>query len=644
MAHQTEKRNGKEKDRRIGHCLLCQKPQEVLSAHLARVCMKDSTKEEREAELKRAKKSTKSWTRQGRNWDYRQICSIVMDRASRMALVRHLQERDFFISYTPEEADGVVLEQQPGPGAAVAKGEPTVASGTTMDAVEDSPWSDHDEENDASEAPTYQEAASASWGRARCNMQQTGLYEKFNSDNPLLVEFKKYLVNHMEVPNCQQEVDNVSRMLRYIQPTGEEIDMDFLRKGTEAKDYIESLKGAKLLPPTILNYINNMIHFVQFLATRNIDDMEFYTRCDSYISLLHTLRKPVSKAINKVTCKTRYQRFLGSPKSVRDCQKLLSVAKNDMLRIFANLQEGRFVGSDEKTLYRYYCEAILILGHFQRPAALQGMTVSEWLNKTHVNGRVCVAVGQHKTSSVEIATFALTTEESAFIDAYYLYIRSGLVHESVDGGRFFLGANGRPIRSPTHDVGRLHIHYKLPNVTSQEIRGVVETEVSRTFSEEQKGRVAHYVSHSTPVANVHDSMKTPEAIVATANVLSSLAGYSSDEPADGMVGRGQKRAREASEEDSATWRDFAQFLEVFPVTLTGPPPTTRQRAEAGFPQDRVFYDKWRGVQFAKREEYLLSKFYRHTPTVEKVARMISCEGWTANHPNPENVVAKCRLL
>ncbi|XP_026231674.1 uncharacterized protein LOC113172859 [Anabas testudineus] len=302
MAHQTEQRN--EKDRRILHCLLCQKPQEVLSAHLARVCMKSNTKEEREAELKRAKASTKSWTRQGRNWDYRQSCSIVMDRASRMALVRHLEENDFFISNKPEEADRVVLEQQPSTGVAVTREKPTVASETTKEAVEDSSWSEHDEDNDASDDPTYQEPSSASRGRARCNMLQMGLYEKFNSDNPLLVEFKKYLVNHMEVPNCKQEVDNVSRMLRYIQPTGEEIDMDFLRKGTEVKDYIESLKGAKLVPSTILNFIKNMIRFVQFLAIRNIDDMEFYMRCYSYVSLLHTLKKPVSKAHSKVTYKT----------------------------------------------------------------------------------------------------------------------------------------------------------------------------------------------------------------------------------------------------------------------------------------------------------------------------------------------------
>lgn len=149
------------------------------------------------------------------------------------------------------------------------------------------------------------------------------------------------------------------------------------------------------------------------------------------------------------SCHSRYERFLQGQKSLSECQKLLHKAKKDMLGIFGNLQADKFVSAEDKTLFRYYCEAILILGHFQRPGAVEGMTVStlstvvflsaqnmtlnrgwyschdvsnhvsivsqvtEWLNKNHVNGRVCVGVSQHKTSTMQIATFALTTEESA---------------------------------------------------------------------------------------------------------------------------------------------------------------------------------------------------------------------------------------
>ncbi|KAK2814669.1 hypothetical protein Q5P01_000813 [Channa striata] len=203
-------------------------------------------------------------------------------------------------------------------------------------------------------------------------MQQMGLYEQFPSDTPILVEFKKYLVEHLEVPNCQQEVDNVSRMLRYMQPTGDLVNMDFLKKSMETKDYIVSLKRAKLLPATILNYIKNMIRFVQFLLTRDVDDQDFHIGCQAYITLLNTLRKPVSKAHSKVTSMTV---CVEGQKTISECQRLLRNAKKDMLGIFGNLQEEKIVSAEEKTLFRYYCEAILILGHFQRPGAVEGMTV-----------------------------------------------------------------------------------------------------------------------------------------------------------------------------------------------------------------------------------------------------------------------------
>jgi len=47
-----------------------------------------------------------------------------------------------------------------------------------------------------------------------------------------------------------------------------------------------------------------------------------------------------------------------------------------MMSIYRRLLEGDHVASDEKTLFCYYCEAILILGHLQRPAVVEGVTVS----------------------------------------------------------------------------------------------------------------------------------------------------------------------------------------------------------------------------------------------------------------------------
>lgn len=77
---------------------------------------------------------------------------------------------------------------------------------------------------------------------------------------------------------------------------------------------------------------------------------------------------------------------------------------------------------------------------------------------------------------------------------------------------------------------------------------------------------------------------------------------SSVEPADERRGRKQKRGRGAADQDD---RDFGAFLLQFPAEAISSPPTKKKRTAAGFPPDRVFYDRWRSVQLAKREGHLL---------------------------------------
>lgn len=157
---------------------------------------------------------------------------------------------------------------------------------------------------------------------------------------------------------------------------------------------------------------------------------------------------------------SRYDWFIGDKQTLHDCQRVLRVTMKDMLGIYGKLLERKHVDKKQKTLFRYYCEGILILKHFQRPGAVQGMTVntfptvflqlveyymlsvknfacpdsqnrptffmsliltvsfiahqtSEWFNKRLHHGRVCVGVREHKTATMQIATFALTKEEAS---------------------------------------------------------------------------------------------------------------------------------------------------------------------------------------------------------------------------------------
>lgn len=62
---------------------------------------------------------------------------------------------------------------------------------------------------------------------------------------------------------------------------------------------------------------------------------------------------------------------------------------------------------------------------------------------------------------------------------------------------------------------------------------------------------------------------------------------------------------EPAEEGGVMYDDF---VEKFPVTLDGKPPTKRKRAAAGFlPHVRTFDDRWRLDQLRLRRQHILCK-------------------------------------
>ncbi|XP_052445043.1 uncharacterized protein LOC127986821 isoform X1 [Carassius gibelio] len=395
----------RDKDRRIISCLQCFRPQEMLPNHLSRVCMKDQTNEERNAEVDRAKKSMKAWTLRGRTWDYNVMVKRYPDEASRRALLEDLRERHFLILNDPMEAQA----------------------------------------------------------------------ESNHSENSAAV-----------------------------------------------------------------------------------------------------------KTHNKKTAQPALQ----------DCQRVLRVSQADMLDIHGKLLDQQHVEEDQRTLFRYFCEAILVLRYFQRPDAVRAFKASDWLNKRSVDGQIHIKV----QSAKHTATFSLTEEDSDILDAYFQKIRPGCLQDSAeDQGRFFLSKQGLPVINVTSDLRRLHEQYDLPSFSSQQVK----------------------------------------------RAQSTMPCSSSDEPSDERRVRKQKRGRGAADQYD---RDFGAFLLKFPVTTSSSPPTKKKRTAAGFPSDKVFYNRWRSLQFAKREEYLSSQCSRRPPTVSKVSLLIEKEGWTGNCPRPEDIVAKWRPI
>lgn len=127
----------------------------MLTTHLARVCMKNSTHAERQEELQRAKDSVKEWTREARNWDYTDMCSRYPHTPTRLALVKDLLSKQFFVANLPKDHN-LELSVEPSTGATAnvqqavtsVSDNPEETSGSTVE----SPNSDSNDTAD----PTWQ--------------------------------------------------------------------------------------------------------------------------------------------------------------------------------------------------------------------------------------------------------------------------------------------------------------------------------------------------------------------------------------------------------------------------------------------------------------------------------------------------------
>ncbi|KAJ4918927.1 hypothetical protein JOQ06_022198 [Pogonophryne albipinna] len=479
--------------------------------------MKGRSAVEIAAQVEIAKESTRVWTATQRVWEYKTLVKLLPDHVSRMAMVKYLIQNGYLILNKPFDEDMDCASVATSPVACTASSSPQ-----------------EEEETDSSETPSSDERTRDSSRRSHSTptvreaMQAGVMYGKCPPESKLLVGFKNHLIGALQVQNCQQEVDNVSRFLRYMQPEGEP-NLEFLTKTTETMDYMRALIQSGLSAATILNYWKNIIRFLQYVK-----------------------------------------------------------------------------GSVDINVDR----------------------VKEWVNRKLTDGRYLIGIKKHKTGATHVATIALTLEEEAWYQGYYEFIRPEFVRGECNC--FFLSARGTKITSGSSDLNRLHESCGINHVTctSGQVRRAAETLVATSFTENQKQNVAAYMCHSDLMADKHYRMPVPSTIVATAILLDTLH-YSperylpteTDAPGSCM-----------------SEKEFSDFQKTFPVSRDCQPPTKKQRVDAGFSENRVYYDRWRKCQYADRQEHLLSSYTYQKPSCRKMERLISKEGWTSNCPKAQHIL------
>ncbi|KAG1927358.1 hypothetical protein F2P79_024296 [Pimephales promelas] len=266
----------------------------------------------------------------------------------------------------------------------------------------------------------------------------------------------------------------------------------------------------------------------------------------------------------------------------------------------------------------YYCEAILVFRHAQCPRAVEALMGEEWVNRTVLGERIVVALQGDKASKMQIA---ITKEEQAFLELYFCKIRPENLQPQKYCESFFVSSDGEAVQCVSRDISRLHELYEMAPFTSQCVRRAVEA-AAKNLPAQQKGALLNYMAPSSGFVN-------PQDVMDAAQLLESLASESETSLATSEAAGGSRR-------------DFVSFLERFPVSLDGLPPSKKLRMESGFPEDHAFSDKWRANQYAQREKYLLSYFTLRKPTAAEVARLIAREGWTMNCPRPDNIERQWR--
>ncbi|KAM4532169.1 uncharacterized protein V3H82_026032 [Fundulus diaphanus] len=184
------------------------------------------------------------------------------------------------------------------------------------------------------------------------------------------------------------------------------------------------------------------------------------------------------------------------------------------------------------------------------------------------------------------------------IETYFKKVRSGVVRDTKTvETHLFLYRSGAVIASAHVELSRLHRHYNLPAVSSQEACLIAARDAS-LLPQAEMGALRAYLGVGQDEQDPPLSRPTPHQLVLVATNLNSLAGSPSGRhPA-------RKRPRETSPEEST---DVGAFFQEFPVTLDGQAPTKKQRRDKGFAVDRALYDSWSSYQRNLRRTHLLGK-------------------------------------
>ncbi|MGH0167877.1 UNVERIFIED_CONTAM: hypothetical protein FKN15_060721 [Acipenser sinensis] len=299
---------------------VCLKNQDRLSQHLLNVCMKQSSKEEVDRVVDTARNSMINHLWNGRLLEFSSLMSIVHDPHVLVQLVAKLEETGHIIKNKKEFEVATSNEvSQPNEQAEPAEQDDDMESDEEVEEME----------------PLYQPPDYSTWStKLRKLMHDSGFYRKHPLDSELLAGFTKYLREDRGIPNCKQEVANVSRIMYHMNPS--KPCLEFVRDMAKTRSYFVKLIELGQTKQTVANYLKNLKRFIKYItvATSLIHkDRQLHEDCKHYLECLSDLQKNLNKQVSQEITGKRFTQMVAKIPSPAECLAILLVAKKDFLEI-----------------------------------------------------------------------------------------------------------------------------------------------------------------------------------------------------------------------------------------------------------------------------------------------------------------------
>ncbi|XP_068108225.1 uncharacterized protein [Hyperolius riggenbachi] len=471
-------------------------------------------------------------------------------------------------------------------------------------------------------------------------LQRAGLHTKHFEDSPLLVDFKSHLKGTLAPEVIKHEVTYVAKYLYNMDPS--RVSVLFLHCPEQTAKLFQTLATTKASCRKAQRYLRSLKRFVGFLKSKKIcsrKDPSLYKASDLFMDMI----KKMLCTLSKRDFEKKTTREL-KPSNPEECQQVLLREKPYILDLVHRANSGEELLETDLIFFVYYLQALLILHYLHRPAVLHAMTVTQWLERQHINIQVgadsvtvvVIKVNDVASDDQKVAVIVLRKEEEIWFETYFAKIRPIFQSRTDQGGNgFFLSSRGERICKATNYVQQLQRRFSLPVVSGRHAREIFKRCCLSTCSQQEKQQVENYLQNPL----VEDDELSMQEAINTAYMITKLL-TALVTPASRVEEEDDNDDEDDDDDDSEEDRrkHFKFILDLFPVDINEHGPGVDACQVVSEKHANYFYNKWRRRQYKERLSDIIGHFKRSLPTEVQILEYIKRQRWEINVPTSQDVL------